>query len=124
MVDKSEPQGCRNAAIATSFLLGFAVVLMASGLSLVTRDSCEGLCETVGLTLLYAGGPVSALLGVVFGDLFLAWPLDVTLWVVAGFTRAPLGAGALLGVLAVALLLLVRAFVYGLVLSQFVDMAV
>ena len=57
MVDKSEPQGCRNAAIATSFLLGFAVVLMVSGLSLVTRDSCEGLCETVGLTLLYAGGP-------------------------------------------------------------------
>ena len=124
MVDKSEPQGCRNAAIATSFLLGFAVVLMVSGLSLVTRDSCEGLCETVGLTLLYAGGPVSALLGVVFGDLFLAWPLDVTLWVVAGFTSARWAERRSRGVLGVALLLLVLALVYGLGLSQFVEIAV
>ena len=100
------------------------MVLMVSGLSLVTRDSCEGLCETVGLTLLYAGGPVSALLGVVFGDLFLAWPLDVTLWVVAGFTSARWAERRSRGVLGVALLLLVLAVVYGLVLSQFVEIAV
>ena len=124
MVDKSESPGCRNAAIATSFLLGLAVVFMVGGLSLVTRDSCEGLCSTVGLTLLYAGGPLSALLGVVFGDLWLAWPLDVTLWVVAGFTSARWADHRSRGVLGVALLLLVLALVYGLVLSQFVEIAV
>lgn len=124
MVDKSEPQGCRDAAIATSFLLGFAVVFMVGGLSLTNGDSCEGLCQTLGLTLLYAGGPLSALLGVAFGGLWVAWPLDVTLWVVAGFKSARWAERRSRGVVAVALVLLVVALVYGLVLSQFVEIAV
>ncbi len=124
MIDKSEPQGCRNAAVATSFLLGFAVVFMVIGLSLVNGESCEGLCQTLGLTLLYAGGPLSAVLGVAFGGLWLAWPLDVTLWVVLGFASARWAERRSRGVIGVALVLILLALIYGLVLSQFVEIAV
>jgi hypothetical protein len=124
MIDKSEPRGCRNAAIATTFLLGFAVVFMVIGLSLVNSESCESLCETLGLTLLYAGGPLSAVLGVAFGGLWLAWPLDVTLWVVIGFASARWAERRSRGVLGVALVLIILALIYGLVLSQFVEIAV
>ncbi len=124
MVDTKEPSGCRNAAIATTFLLGFAVVFMVIGLSLVNSESCESLCETLGLTLLYAGGPLSAVLGVAFGGLWLAWPLDVTLWVVIGFASARWAERRSRGVLGVSLVLIILALIYGLVLSQFVEIAV
>ena len=35
-----------------------------------------------------AGGPLSALLGVLFGSVWVAWPLEITLWVIIGFTAA------------------------------------
>lgn len=124
MVDTKEPSGCRNTAIATTFLLGFAVVFMVIGLSLVNSESCESLCETLGLTLLYAGGPLSAVLGVAFGGLWLAWPLDVTLWVVIGFASARWAERRSRGVLGVSLVLIILALIYGLVLSQFVEIAV
>ncbi|MEE8376129.1 MAG: hypothetical protein V3S26_07420 [Acidimicrobiia bacterium] len=124
MIDKSQPQGCRNAAIAIAFLLGFAVVFMVIGLSLVNSDSCESTCQTLGLTLLYAGGPLSAVLGVAFGGLWLAWPLDVTLWVVIGFASARWAESRSRGVLGVTLVLIILALIYGLVLSQFVEIAV
>ncbi|MFV1962416.1 MAG: hypothetical protein ACC658_11360 [Acidimicrobiia bacterium] len=124
MTEKNEPQGCRNAAITTSFLLASALVSMVGGLLLVNSDSCEGICQTLGLTLLYAGGPLSALLGVLFGGVWVAWPLDVTLWVVAGFASARWAERRSRGVLGVVLILLVLALIYGLVLSQFVEIAV
>ena len=124
MVANKEPPGCRKAAAATTFLLGFAVVFMIGGLSLINGDSCEGLCQTLGLTLLYAGGPLSAVLGVAFGGLWLAWPLDVTLWVVIGFASARWAEVRSRGVLGVTLVLIVLALIYGLVLSQFVEIAV
>ncbi|MEE9178641.1 MAG: hypothetical protein V3U46_09450 [Acidimicrobiia bacterium] len=124
MVDTKEPSGCRNAAIATTFLLGFAVVFMVIGLSLINSESCESLCQTLGLTLLYAGGPLSAVLGVAFGGLWLAWPLDVTLWVVIGFGSARWAGRRSRGVLGVSLVLIILALIYGLVLSQFVEIAV
>jgi len=124
VVDTKEPSGCRNTAIATTFLLGFAVVFMVIGLSLVNSESCESLCETLGLTLLYAGGPLSAVLGVAFGGLWLAWPLDVTLWVVIGFASARWAERRSRGVLGVSLVLIILALIYGLVLSQFVEIAV
>jgi hypothetical protein len=85
---QTEAPGCRDAAIVTGFLLGFGVALFAIGLTLINRDSCAGLCETVGLAFLYAGGPVSALFGLLTDSVVVAWPLDVTLWVVLGFTVA------------------------------------
>ncbi len=124
MSDKSETRGCRSTALAVGFLLGFGVVFMAIGLTLANSDSCEGLCQTLGLTLLYAGGPLSALLGVVFGGLWVAWPLDVTLWVVAGFTAANWAERRSRGVLGVVLAILILVLLYGLVLSQFVEIAV
>lgn len=104
-------------------MVGFAVALMAIGLAMVNNPECTATCEAAGITFLYAGLPVSGVFGFFFGDLALAWPLDLTLWVVIGFLlaawssrrkRSP--AGAALAVVMVALL-------YGLVLSTFVEMA-
>jgi hypothetical protein len=120
----TEPPGCRDVAIATGFLLGFGIVMFAIGLTLINRDSCTGACEIAGLTLLYAGGPISAIIGVFTDTVVIAWPLDVTLWVVLGFgvarwagnrDRRPLGS---------ALAVLLFFVAYGLVLSQFVELTV
>ena len=59
----NEAPGCRDTAIATGFLLGFGIVMFAIGLTLINRDNCAGACEIAGLSLLYAGGPFSALIG-------------------------------------------------------------
>ena len=124
MTNKPDGFGCRDSALSTVFLLGFGIVFFAVGLTLINRDLCTGSCETIGLTLLYAGGPISALIGIATESVIVAWPLDVTLWVVLGFTVARITGnrgirpgGPLLSL--VALFLLV-----GLVLSQMVDLAV
>lgn len=116
--------GCRDTAVATSFLLGLAVVFLAIGLTLIGQDGCQGACETWGLTLLYAGGPVSAMFGVLFGELPLAWPLDVTLWVAAGFLVARWAGSRGRSVLGTTLVVVLIALAYGLVLSQMVEIAV
>lgn len=97
---------------------------MGIGLVMVNNPGCTGMCETAGITFLYAGFPVSGVFGFFFGDLALAWPLDITLWVVVGFLLARLAdnrgvrpAGAAMAAVAVAL-------IYGLVLSTFVEMAI
>ncbi|MGB7861340.1 MAG: hypothetical protein WBM90_12645 [Acidimicrobiia bacterium] len=119
-----ETTGCRDAAIATVFLLGLAVVFMAVGLTLTNQTDCIGVCETAGLTLLYAGGPLSAAMGVFFGWVLVAWPLEVTLWVVLGFVTARWAERHDRGVLGVALILILLALAYGLVLAQFVEIAI
>jgi hypothetical protein len=124
LVAKSESSGCRNAAIATAVLVATAVVFMVLGLTLVNDDSCSGVCETVGFTFLYAGLPVSAVFGVLFGDLVVAWPLDITLWVVLGFVMARLSDRKNRNVLGPTVLAISLALVYGLVLSQFVELAI
>ncbi len=110
--------------MATLFLLAFAVVFMVVGLNLGNQETCTGLCETFALTLLYAGGPISAVLGVIFGGLWVAWPLEVTLWVVIGFGAARIAGRRSTGVLGVALAILALALIYGLVLSRFVEIAI
>ncbi len=123
MTASRDETGCRDAATATLFLLGFAIVFMIAGLSLSQRLDCHGICETTALVLLYAGGPLSALLGVLFGSVWVAWPLEITLWVIIGFTAARLAARRSTGVIGIALLILSAALIYGLVLSQFVEIA-
>lgn len=120
----SEAPGCRDTAVATSFLLGLAVAFMAIGLTLARQAGCSGGCETLGLTLLYAGGPVSAMFGVLLGDLTLAWPLDITLWVAVGFLAAKWAGSRRRSVLATTLILVLIALGYGLVLSQMVEIVV
>lgn len=122
MSSRSQPAGCRRAAIATGLLVGVALVFTAVGLTLVNRGACEGGCETLGLTLLYAGLPVSALLGVFFGGLVVAWPLDITVWVSIGFFLARRDRDRT--VAASVTLVIALALVYGLVLSRFVEMVI
>jgi hypothetical protein len=123
VTSKNDGIGCRDAALATTFLLGFGIVFFAIGLTTINRAVCTGVCETLGLTLLYAGGPVSALIGIFTDSVIVAWPLDLILWVVLGFAVARFAQdrsrslwGPLLGLLAFFL-------AYGLVLSQLVELA-
>lgn len=106
----------------TGLLVATAIVLVAIGLGAINRDGCAGLCETAGLTALYAGGPLSALLGVAFGGIHLAWPLDLTFWVTAGFVAARWAGKREKAPARVALAIIGIALVYGLVLSQLVEL--
>ena len=122
VASKSEGISCRDAALSTIFLLAFGIVFFATGLTMINRDACAGLCENLGLTLLYAGGPISALFGIFSDSVIVAWPLDVILWVVLGFGVARYASnrriqpwGPLVGLLALFL-------IYGLVLSQLVEL--
>ncbi len=124
MATKSEGISCRDAALSTIFLLAFGIVFFAAGLTMINGDVCVGLCETLGLTLLYAGGPVSAVIGIFSDSVVVAWPLDVILWVVLGFGVARFASnrrtqpwGPLVALLAIFL-------IYGLVLSQLVELTV
>lgn len=124
MARKSESPGCRNAAVSTVVLVVTAVVFMILGLTLVNDGNCSGACETLGFTLLYAGLPISAVFGVLFGDLVVAWPLDITLWVVLGFVIARLSDRKNRNVLGPTIVAILIGLVYGLVLSQFVELAI
>ncbi|HET9258564.1 MAG TPA: hypothetical protein VFP42_00375 [Acidimicrobiia bacterium] len=124
MTPKSDSPGCRNATISVALLVVTAVVFMVLGLTLVNDTNCSGVCETSGFTLLYAGLPISALFGVLFGDLVVAWPLDITLWVVLGFLIARWSDRKKRNVLGPSLMVIVLALAYGLVLSQFVELAI
>lgn len=101
-----------------------ASVFLGVGLALIRGDQCTNACESLALTLLYAAGPVSALFGVLFGGIVLAWPLDATLWVAAGFLAGRIADRRRQGSLGVALVMVVAALAYGLVLSQLVEIAV
>lgn len=124
MPKTSEPAGCRDGAITTAFLLGLAIASFAIGLTMIGGDECTGACETLGLTLLYAGGPVSAVFGVLTGGVVVAWPLDILVWVLLGLGTTRLAARRGRRPLAVALAVFVLALGLGLVLSQFVELAV
>ena len=123
MTSKNEGIGCRDAALATIFLLGFGIVFFAIGLTTINRAVCAGVCETLGLTLLYAGGPVSALIGIFTDSVIVAWPLDLILWVVLGFAVARFAQDRSRSLWGPLLTLLAFFLVYGLVLSQLVELA-
>jgi hypothetical protein len=97
---------------------------MAVGLTLVNDNACEDACETLALTLLYGGLPVSAPFGVLFGDIVVAWPLDITFWVVIGFLLARFADRRDRSVLGAVLIAVVATLAYGLVLSSFVELAI
>jgi hypothetical protein len=120
---KDQDPGCRDAALATLFLLGVGIAMFASGLALINRaGGCAGSCEFFGIAMLYAGGPISALIGAFSDTVVVAWPLDVTLWVILGFWTARRAAAGRRSTMAYALMILLAAVAYGLVLSQFVEL--
>jgi hypothetical protein len=123
VANRNEGIGCRDAALATSFLLGFAIVFFAIGLTTINQGVCTGLCETLGLTLLYAGGPVSALIGIFTDSVIVAWPLDLILWVVLAFGVARFAQNRRIRPWGPLLALLGFFLAYGLVLSQLVELA-
>ena len=122
MASKNDGIGCRDAALATIFLLGFGVVLFAIGLATINQEACIGVCETLGLTALYAGGPVSALFGIFTDSVSVAWPLDLILWVSLGFGVARFSQNRRVRPWGPLLTVLVFFLVYGLVLSQLVEL--
>lgn len=124
VVRQSDAPGCRSAAIATSSLIGVTIVFMILGLTLINDPTCTGSCDTLAVTFLYAGLPISAVFGVFFGDLVVAWPLDITFWVLIGFGIARLSGRRDRRVLGSILLTILLALAYGLVLSQFVEIAI
>lgn len=124
MIQKTEPPGCRSAAISAGLLVVVAVVFMAVGLALSNDTSCTDGCETLAITLLFGGLPISAIFMFTIGDLVLAWPLDITFWVVIGFLLARFSDNRGRSVLGATLIAIVVALGYGLVLSQFVELAI
>lgn len=124
MTTSTDGISCRDAALSTTFLLGFGIAFFAIGLTLINRDGCTGLCEAAGLTMLYAGGPVSAVIGVASESVIVAWPLDITMWVVAGFGLARLAARRRIRPWGPALGMVALALTFGLVLSRLVELAV
>jgi hypothetical protein len=72
--------------------------------------------------MLYTGGPISALIGALTDSVIVAWPLEVMLWVILGFSSARWGARPDRSTWAFAIGVLALAVVYGLVLSQFVEL--
>ena len=122
MANREDP-GCREAALATALLLGIGIALFASGLAMINQSTCSGACEFAGLAILYAGGPISAAIGALTDSVIVAWPLEVMLWVVLGFWAARIGAKGNRSTWAVVVGILVVALLYGLVLSQFVELA-
>ncbi len=104
-------------------MVGFALGFMAVGLAMVNNPGCTATCETAGITFLYAGLPISGMFGFLLGDLVLAWPLDITFWVVVGFLLARLTDRRELRPAGAAMAAMVVALLYGLVLSTFVEIA-
>lgn len=125
MARKPEPPGCRNAAIAAGILVAVCLAFIAIGIPLVTSADCVDLCRTASETILFAGTPISAIFNMVFGgDLVVAWPLEITLWVVIGFLLARWADNRGRGVLGPVMITLGVALAYGLVLSTQVEIAI
>ncbi len=112
--DIDEGVGCRPGALAFLSLLLAALLVGGLGLWLVTQ-------RETGLALFYAAAPISALFGVIGGGLPVAWPLDLALWVVAGVLAGSWAQRSGRPVWMTTTAIGVGALVYGLVMSQFVE---
>lgn len=110
-------------ALTALGLLGVAAALFAVGLLLTGSDECRRACETIGLTVLYAGGPVSALFGVIGGAVVVAWPVDVITWIMLSVFVVRTAERREIPALRVAAVVVGAALVYGFILQFFVELA-
>lgn len=119
----AEDPGCRDAALATSLLLGIGMAFLWSGFALVNQETCQGACEFWALAMLYAGGPIGAVIGFFTDTTIVAWPLEIMLWVVLGFWAARMGSSRERSTWFFVMTILAAAAGFGLILSQFVELA-
>lgn len=119
------PEGvpCRTVTLTALGLLGTAAVLFTVGLLLTGSDDCRRACETIGLTVLYAGGPVSALFGVIGGAVVVAWPVDVITWIMLSVLAVRIAERRAVAPLRAAAAIVGAALVYGFILQFFVELA-
>lgn len=113
--------GCKPAAQAFGLISAFAVIAATVGISIALRDGCTGICETAGFTLYAAGLPASAIFAVIAGDLPVAWPLDITLWLIISAGASRFSERRRLSVNTVAFRVIVIALVYGFIASLFIE---
>jgi hypothetical protein len=114
---------CRPAAFVALGLLAAAAVLFAAGFGLISNEACTGACERLGLTLLYAGGPVSAVFGVVGGQVVVAWPVDIALWILLAVVAVRVAERRGTSPPATAAVILGAAIAFGFALSFLVEVA-
>ena len=77
-----EGVGCRGIALTAMVLIAIAVGAWTAGFYLGESSTCVGACEWTSFTLLFVGGPVSAIFTVLGGtDLVIGWPIDLIAWV-------------------------------------------
>jgi hypothetical protein len=81
--EEAQAIGCRPAAGAFGVFMVFLVATVTVALVITLN-------ERISYPFLFAGLPVTGLLTSIGGDLAFAWPLDLTLWLVLGFTAARL----------------------------------
>jgi hypothetical protein len=112
--------GCRPAVLAGVGLLGWAAAIGALGLAMVLSEGCTGACDSIGLSLFYAAAPVSALFGVLGGGIPVAWPLDIGVWVLAGWGAASWGGRLRRPPWRLAVGLALTALLYGAIMARFV----
>lgn len=96
---------------------------IAAGIVLISNEGCTGYCEVAGLALYAAGGPVSGLFAALAGGLVLAWPVDITLWVVLGFAAVRLSSARSIPLKRVAGWILAGAVMWGAFISSLLERA-
>lgn len=115
--------GCRDLTRLAAVFLLFSAVGLAAGIALISNQSCVGLCESAGLALYGAGGPVSGLFAALAGGLVLAWPVDITLWIVLAFGAIKLSGARDVPPRRVAVWILSAAILWGVFVASLLERA-
>lgn len=116
-------EGCRDLTRLAAVFLLFSAVGLAAGIRLISNQACERLCETAGLALYGAGGPVSGLFAALAGGLVLAWPVDITLWIVLAFGAIKLSNARAIPIRRVAIWVLSGALLWGVLVASLLERA-
>ena len=120
-MEHEEGFGCRPTVFALGMLVLFVAIAATVGVTLALGDNCDGFCETAGFTLYASALPVSALFAFFAGDLPVAWPLDVTFWVIASFVIGRYAERQRMTVPAAVIRVVFVALAYGFVVALFLE---
>lgn len=115
--------GCRPTATAFGLLVGFIIIAGTLGVSLALGSGCNGACETAGFALYGAALPISAVFAATAGDLPIAWPLDLTFWLVTAFALSRISERRGRSIPAVVGAAILVALAFGAAISTFITTA-